>query len=67
MNKSKQRGITVVALTITIIVLLIIAGVSISMIAKGTIIDDTERLVQETDDVSQKDKQMKNEVRNLYY
>ena len=67
MNKSKQRGITVVVLTITIIVLLIIAGVSISMIAKGTIIDDTERLVQETDDVSQKDKQMKNEVRNLYY
>ena len=66
MNKREQKGITIVVLTITIIVLLILAGVSISMIVKSTIVDDTEELVNSADEVMDKDRKMKDEVRNLY-
>lgn len=42
----EQKGITLVALVITIIVLLILAGVTISMVLNGGIIDKAQEGVQ---------------------
>jgi len=42
MNYRKEKGITLIALVITIIVLLILAGVTVSMITGGGILDKAE-------------------------
>ena len=43
----KKKGITLVALIITIIVLLILAGVSLSFVLNGGILDKSQQAVNE--------------------
>ena len=54
-QKNKERGITLIALVVTIIVLIILAGVSIGMlVGENGIITGAQRAKQETDQ-AQKD------------
>lgn len=53
----KERGITIIALIVTIVVLLILAGVSISLIInRNGIISKAEVAKQETDIADEKEK-----------
>ena len=45
--KKKDKGITLIALIITIIVLLILAGVSLSIVMQGGILDKSQLAVDE--------------------
>ena len=47
-----NKGITLVALIITIIVLLILAGVSITFALQGGILDNAQKAVNEYDNAS---------------
>lgn len=47
-----NKGITLVALIITIIVLLILAGVSISFVLQGNILGNAEKAVDAYDDAA---------------
>ena len=47
-----NKGITLVALIITIIVLLILAGVSITFALQGNILNNAQRAVNEYDNAS---------------
>ena len=50
MTNKKERGITIIALVVTIVVLLILAGVSISLIInRNEIISKAEVAKQETE------------------
>ena len=56
MEKQSNKGITLIALVITIIVLLILAGVSISMLTgKNGILTQVETAKIKTDEVSAKE------------
>ena len=65
-----NKGITLVALIITIIVLLILAGVSLSFVFNGGILDKSQRAVNEYQNASEKeqdildkiDKYLENEI-----
>ena len=46
MKKTKERGITLIALVITIIILLILAGVTLSIVFNGGIIDKSANAVE---------------------
>ena len=56
-SKSKENGITLIALVITIIVLLILAGVSISMLTgQNGILSKTTEAKKQTKEASQSEK-----------
>ena len=61
-NYKKNKGITLIALVVTIIVLLILAGISISMLTgQNGILKRTSQAKKETDESSQEeDMNMKN-------
>ena len=61
-----QKGITLVALVITIIVLLILAGVTISLVLNNGLIDRAENSVQQYDDKSKNEMQQLNHAENLF-
>lgn len=57
MTNKKERGITIIALVVTIVVLLILAGVSISLIInRNEIISKAEVAKQETEIADEKEK-----------
>lgn len=57
MTNKKERGITIIALVITIVVLLILAGVSISLIInRNEIISKAEVAKQEAEIADEKEK-----------
>ena len=53
-----NRGITLVALIITIIVLLILAGVSLSFVFNGGILDKAQQAVNEYQNESEKEQDL---------
>ena len=69
----RKSGITLVALIITIIILLILAGVSLSFVFNGGILDKSQQAVNEYQNASQKeqdlldqiDKYIENELGNI--
>ena len=56
-QKNKQKGITLIALVVTIIVLIILAGVSISMIVGDNGIITMAQLAKENTELAQKEEQ----------
>ena len=58
----ENRGITLVALIITIIVLLILAGVSLSFVFNGGILDKTQQAVNEYQNASEKEKDLLEQI-----
>ena len=60
----KNKGITLVALIITIIILLILAGVSLSFVFNGGILDKSQQAVNEYENASQKEKDLLNKIDN---
>lgn len=61
----QQKGITLVALVITIIVLLILAGVALATVAQGNIVDNAEKAVNEYNASVGNDETVVTEVDNL--
>ena len=60
----KNKGITLVALIITIIILLILAGVSLSFVFNGGILDKSQQAVNEYQNASQKEQDLLNKIDN---
>ena len=58
----RKSGITLVALIITIIILLILAGVSLSFVFNGGILDKTQQAVNEYENASQKEQDLLNKI-----
>lgn len=57
-----NKGITLVALIITIIVLLILAGVSISFVLNGGILDNAQNAVNEYDNAATNEAELMNYI-----
>ena len=66
MNKSKENGITLISLIITVILLLILAGLAIDLAVDGKIFDAAEEIVNKSEKQLNDKEQMEEEVRNLY-
>ena len=63
MQKIKRKnGITLVALIITIIILLILAGVSLSFVFNGGILDKSQQAVNEYENASQKEQDLLDKI-----
>lgn len=65
-----EKGITLVALVITIIVLLILAGVTISLVLNNGLIDRAQNSVEQYDDKQKNEMQQLNhaeDIFNAYY
>ena len=63
----EQKGITLVALVITIIVLLILAGVALATLTGNTsIIDNANNAVQRYNASANEDQNVINQVENLF-
>ena len=60
--RKKEKGITLVALIITIIVLLILAGVSISFVFNGGILDKTQSAVNEYENAADEEKNVLDKI-----
>ena len=57
-QKNKQKGITLIALVVTIIVLIILAGISINMlVGENGIINMTQRVKNETEQAAKDEQQ----------
>lgn len=61
-KNTKEKGITLVALVITIIVLLILAGLTISYISNGGIIDKTKIAMNNYEDADKKEQEMIDDI-----
>ena len=55
-----SKGITLVALIITIIIMLLLVGVSITIAIKGGLFDTTKRVAQETEEAKNKEQELAN-------
>jgi hypothetical protein len=62
MKKIRQRGITLIALVITIIVLLILAGVAINLALNGGLIEKTENAVAKHNEAAMNEQKALNKV-----
>ena len=58
----RNKGITLVALIITIIILLILAGVSLSFVFNGGILDKAQSAVNEYQNASQKEQNLLDQI-----
>ena len=58
----RKNGITLVALIITIIILLILAGVSLSFVFNGGILDKSQQAVNEYENASQKEQDLLDKI-----
>ena len=58
----RNKGITLVALIITIIILLILAGVSLSFVFNGGILDKAQQAVNEYENASQKEQNLLDQI-----
>lgn len=61
----QQKGITLVALVITIIVLLILAGVSLATVARGNIVENANAAVEHYTGAANDDVNIVKEVDDL--
>jgi flagellar basal body-associated protein FliL len=61
----KQKGITLVALVITIIVMLILASVTISMLVNGGLIDKAKGATSDTKTATENEQNIIKEYENL--
>ena len=67
MERTKEQGITLIALVITIIVLLILAGVALAtLIGNSSIIDNANYAVTEYNKSANSDQNVLNQVENLF-
>ena len=62
----RNKGITLVALIITIIILLILAGVSLSFVFNGGILDKAQSAVNEYQNASQKEQNLLDQIDNNF-
>ena len=58
----RNKGITLVALIITIIILLILAGVSLSFVFNGGILDKAQSAINEYESASKKEQDLLDEI-----
>ena len=66
MNKGEQKGITLVSLIVTIIVLLIFLAVMIDIVSKNNGVEEAKYLKRQTANHVRDDETLKNEIRDLY-
>ena len=66
MNKSNQKGISIISLVIIVIVLLILAGVTFDFVVNKNIFKKTEDAKNQTENYLDEQQQMQSDVRNLY-
>lgn len=62
----KQRGITLVALVITIVIMLILVGVTVKFVIDDQITNKTEDYTQAVNNQIEEQESISNMVRNLY-
>lgn len=61
-----NKGVTLAMLIIIILILVILAGTTISFVLKGEVIEGAEKTVNKTQQQAEKQEQITSEVRNLY-
>ena len=64
-SRRNEKGITLVALIITIIVLLILAGVSLSFVFNGGVLDKSQQAVDEYKQAADKESDLLEDIENL--
>ena len=62
----RNKGITLIILVITIILMVIIAGIIVNFASDGRIIDSAKDVVNKTENQVKEQEQMANDVRSLY-
>lgn len=71
MNKQKKeynnKGITLIALIVTVVLMIILAGVTISTVIDDRIFEYTENAVDLAQDAENKEQELKNEVMDNYF
>ncbi len=66
MNKSNQKGISIISLVLIVIILLILAGVTFDFVVNKDIFKKTRSAKNETENYINEQQQMQQEIRNLY-
>lgn len=66
MNKSKEKGITLIALIITIIILIILLGTTIEMVINSELFNNAKEVTKKSEEQTEQYQNMVNDVRNLY-
>ena len=64
-SRRNEKGITLVALIITIIVLLILAGVSISFVFNGGVLDKSQQAADEYEKAAEEESNLLEDIENL--
>lgn len=64
--KTNKKGITLVALVITVILLMILVGTAVKMAIDDNIMNKTEDFVEQEEQQIEEQKSLSNMVRNLY-
>ncbi len=62
MNEEENKGITLVALIITIIVMLILVAVSVNIVIESNILDSTKNASQKTKTAYENERQIENNI-----
>ena len=62
----KQRGITLIGLMITIIILLILTAVSVNLANEGKIINNAKTAANQTEQQINSQQELIDDVRNMY-
>ena len=62
--KKNQRGITLIVLIITVIILLILAGISIGIIAQNDVIDKSKKAVNDANSRIIEDSEQEGQIYN---
>ncbi len=65
MIKKQEKGITLVVLIITIILLLILCGLTFKFTLKGKVINTTENVANQSEQQMNTQEEMLNEIKNL--
>jgi flagellar basal body-associated protein FliL len=64
--KTKRQGITLIALVITITILLILAGLTVTFVVDDKVVEKAENYTQAINNQVEEQESLSNMVRNLY-
>lgn len=64
--KTKRQGITLIALVITITILLILAGITVTFVVDDKVVEKAENYTQAINNQVEEQESLSNMVRNLY-
>lgn len=65
-HMSSSKGITLVALVTTIIIMIVLAGITIRIVFNDKIVEKAENYVEKMEKQTEEPKSISNMVRNLY-